>query len=273
VALDGAPASDPAVRVAPGQTIEVREKAPAPRCSDPSCILYEDRHLVVVEKPAGVSSVPYERGERATLMEAVRGEWKRRGLPQAARVLHVVHRLDKDSSGLLVYARTRASERALQMQFRRREVSRVYLCLVHGSLESGKIESRLVRDRGDGLRGSASRGRQDGKLAVSHVRILKRFPLASLCEVRLETGRTHQIRIHLAESGHPLVGERVYVRDFRAAGGLLLASPRLMLHAATLAFDHPAEKRRVSFESLETREFLALVDVIGSSGNPHGGVN
>ena len=214
-----------------------------------------------------MSSVPYERRERATLMDAVRGEWKRRGLPPAARVLHVVHRLDKDSSGILVYARTRASERALQMQFRKRQVSRVYLCLAHGRVESGSIESRLVRNRGDGLRGSAPRGRDEGKLAMTHVRVVRAFERASLCEVRLETGRTHQIRIHLAERGHPLVGERVYIRDFQAKGGRPIPSPRLMLHAASLAFDHPAEMRRISIQSGRTAEFLALVDVIVSGGS------
>jgi 23S rRNA pseudouridine1911/1915/1917 synthase len=233
----------------------------------PSCIVYEDRHLVVVEKPAGVSSVPYEKGERATLMDAVRSEWKRRGLPPAARVLRVVHRLDKDSSGLLVYARTRDSERALQMQFRKRQVSRVYLCLAHGQVESGTLSSRLVRNRGDGLRGSAPRGSSEGKPAITHVRVLKRFERASLCEVRLETGRTHQIRIQLAESGHPLVGERVYVRDFQSKGGRPIRSPRLLLHAATLAFEHPTDKRLVSIESARTPEFLALVDMIGSGQN------
>ncbi len=199
-------------------------------------------------------------------MDAVRGEWRRRGLPPAARVLHVVHRLDKDSSGILVYARTRDSERALQTQFRNRAVSRNYLCLAHGRVESGRIESRLVRDRGDGLRGSASRA-GEGKLSATQVRVLKRFESASLCEVRLETGRTHQIRIHLAESGHPLVGERVYLRDYLARGGRPISSPRLLLHAATLAFDHPWEKRRISFESGRTEEFLALADVIGSRGS------
>jgi len=197
-------------------------------------------------------------------MDAVRDEWRSRGLPPAARVLHVVQRLDKDSSGMLVYARTRASERALQMQFRKRLVSRIYLCLAHGKVESGTLESRLIRNRGDGLRGSAPQGRDEGKPAITHVRVLRRFERASLCEVRLETGRTHQIRIHLAESGHPLVGERVYIRDFGTKGGRLIPSPRLMLHAATLAFDHPAEKGRVSFESGRTPSFLALVDVIVS---------
>jgi 23S rRNA pseudouridine1911/1915/1917 synthase len=150
------------------------------------------------------------------------------------------------------------------MQFRKRQVSRVYLCLAHGRIESGTIESHLVRNRGDGLRGSAARGRDEGKLAITHVRVLRRFARASLCEVRLETGRTHQIRIHLAESGHPLGGERVYIREFQALGGRPIPSPRLLLHAATLAFDHPAEKGRVSFESGRTPSFLALVDVIVS---------
>ncbi len=204
-------------------------------------------------------------------MDAVREEWKRRGLPPAARVLHVVHRLDKDSSGLLLFARTRTSERALQMQFRKRQVSRIYLCLAHGRVESGTLESRLVPNRGDGLRGSAPRGSPEGKPAITHVRVLRRFASASLCEARLETGRTHQIRIHFAESGHPLVGERVYIRDFQSKGGKPIPSPRLLLHAASLAFDHPAEKRRISIESPRTSEFLALVDAI-VSGERGGGL-
>ncbi len=256
--------SDAALRLSAGQLVRVR--AASRRSPSATVIVYEDRHLVVAEKPAGMSSVPYERGERATLMDAVRAEWKRRGLPQAARVLHVVHRLDKGSSGLLLYARTRAAERALQMQFRKRLISRVYLCLAHGRVQSGTIESRLVRDRGDGLRGSTARESSEGKLAITHVRVLKHFDRTSLCEVRLETGRTHHIRIHLADKGHPLVGERVYNRDFEASGGRPIPSPRLLLHAAALAFDHPIEGRRISLESARTREFLALVDVIGSGG-------
>jgi 23S rRNA pseudouridine1911/1915/1917 synthase len=274
VTIDGTRISDSAHRVARGQIVRIRARAALSRPSPP-VIVYEDRHVVVAEKPAGMSSVPYQRGERETLMDAVRREWRTRPtgkVPAAARVLHVVHRLDKDSSGVLVYARTRLAERALQMQFRRREVSRVYLCLAHGRVEDGTIESRLLPDRGDGLRGAAPVGSSGGKAAITRVRVLQTFERASLCEARLETGRTHQIRIHLAESGHPLVGERVYVRDFQAGGGRLIPSPRLMLHAATLAFDHPAEKRRISIESSRTKEFLALAAVIGSSRSSRGGV-
>jgi 23S rRNA pseudouridine1911/1915/1917 synthase len=271
VTVDGTPASDPAARLAEGQVVEVRERALRPKSAPPSRIVYEDRHLVVAEKPSGMSSVPYVRGERGTLMDAVRDEWKRRGLPPEARVLHVVHRLDKDSSGLLIYARDRAAERALQMQFRKRQVSRVYLCLAHGRVESGTLESRLLRNRGDGLRGSAPHGSSEGKLAITHVRLLRRFARASLCEVKLETGRTHQIRIHLAESGHPLVGERVYIRDFEAAGGRPIPSPRLLLHAARLAFDHPAENRRLSIDSPGTSSFLALAEETGGADVPRKG--
>jgi 23S rRNA pseudouridine1911/1915/1917 synthase len=261
VEVDGSPALDPALRLRSRQAVRL---GATPKIRPAASVLvFEDRHIVVAEKPAGISSVPYRRGERKTLMDAVRAEWKSRGVPPTARVLHVVHRLDKDSSGLLVYARTRAAERALQGQFRRREVSRVYLCLAHGPVESGTIESRVVPDRGDGLRGSAP----EGKLAITHVRVLKKLPKATLCEARLETGRTHQIRIHFAESGHPLVGERVYVRDFVSKGGRPIPSPRLMLHAAKLAFNHPISARQVRLESPRTEEFLSLADMIGS-GQP-----
>ena len=121
------------------------------------------------------------------------------------------------------------------MQFRAHTVGRTYTCVAHGVVASGRIESRLVDDRGDGLRGSTRRAGQ-GKTAVTHVSVERRLAGATLCEVRLETGKTHQIRIHLAEAGHALVGETVYVRDHR---GPTIASPRLLLHAATLGFRHP----------------------------------
>ena len=126
-------------------------------------------------------------------------------------------------------------------------------------MTGGRIESALVADRGDGLRGSARRP-GEGKRAVTHVtaKQLLAGGRATLCEVRLETGKTHQIRIHLAERGHPLVGERVYIRDFeRRAGGTPLPSPRLLLHAATLGFAHPITGARLAFSSEPPPDFTA----------------
>src|SRR5690606_21941674 len=119
-----------------------------------------------------------------------------------------------------------------------------------------RIESNLVVDRGDGLRGSTSDPTR-GKRAVTHVSVREPLRHATLCEVRLETGKTHQIRIHLAESGHPLVGEPVYIRDYR---GSILTSGRLLLHAATLGFEHPITGERVSLSSPLPPDFTAVIE-------------
>jgi 23S rRNA pseudouridine1911/1915/1917 synthase len=121
---------------------------------------------------------------------------------------------------------------------------------------AGRIESQLVVDRGDGLRGSTSDPTR-GKRAITHVAVRQALRGATLCEITLETGKTHQIRIHLAESGHPLVGEAVYVRDFR---GTPIESPRLMLHAATLGFAHPISGERVALTAPVPADFAAVVE-------------
>jgi 23S rRNA pseudouridine1911/1915/1917 synthase len=126
----------------------------------------------------------------------------------------------------------------------------------HGVVASGRIESMLVADRGDGIRGSTTHAHQ-GKRAVTHVTVERALRGATLCSVRLETGKTHQIRIHLAESGHPLIGETVYIRDY---AGALIDSPRLMLHAATLGFIHPITGERVSLSAPLPPDFTAVVD-------------
>ena len=121
-----------------------------------------------------------------------------------------------------------------------------------------RIESYLVRDRGDGLRGSTWRPGQC-KRAVTHVEVVQRLRGATLCRVRLETGKTHQIRIHLAEAGHPLVGEPVYIREHR---GPVIAAPRLLLHAATLGFDHPVTGARIELSSPLPPEFTAVLEAL-----------
>lgn len=244
-------------RLAVGQQVELRMAAPRPRDPEREGVLvYDDAHVVVIDKPAGISSVPYEERETGTAMDLIRGAWRRMAKPATSVPLHVVHRIDRATSGLLAFAKTKRAELGLAAQLRAHTMERMYICVAHGVVTPGRIESNLVADRGDGLRGSTSHAGQ-GKRAVTHVSVRQALRGATLCEVRLETGKTHQIRIHLAESGHPLVGETVYIRDY---SGALIDSPRLMLHAATLGFVHPVTGERVSLSSPLPPDFTAVID-------------
>jgi 23S rRNA pseudouridine1911/1915/1917 synthase len=267
--VDGACATAVDLRLAAGQQVELRASAPRPR--DPTregVLVHDDAHVVVLDKPSGISSVPYEDRETGTAMDLIRGAWRRQGKPATQVALHVVHRIDRATSGLLMFAKTKPAEHGLAAQLRAHTVARSYLCVAHGAVAPGRpgplrpeplrIESYLVRDRGDGLRGSTSRTGQ-GKRAVTHVEVVRPLRGATLCRIRLETGKTHQIRIHLAEAGHPLVGEPVYLRDFR---GPVIASPRLMLHAATLGFDHPVTGARIELSSPLPPEFTAVLEAL-----------
>jgi 23S rRNA pseudouridine1911/1915/1917 synthase len=263
VSVDGERVLDPAARVRAGQEVAIDEAARVARAPARGAIVFEDTHVVVLDKPAGISSVPWELRERDTALDLVRENWKQAGLKTANEVaLHVVHRIDKDTSGLILFCKTKAAEKAFAALFRTHAIERLYRCVVHGRPLQGRIESRFVEDRGDGLRGSARKkhGPRAGKTAVTHVRVLESWTGASLCEVRLETGKTHQIRIHLAESGHPLVGERVYVRDFLRDGHTPIESERLLLHAATLGFVHPFGGAKVSLESPLPADFTHAME-------------
>ncbi len=260
VLVDGAAVTAPQLALVPGQSVELRMHAPKPR--DPARrveLVFDDPHIVVIDKPTGMSSVPYERGERDTAMDAIRDAWKAQGKKSRAVPLHVVHRIDKGTSGLLMFAKSKRAEIGLARQLREHSIEREYRCLAHGEVAAGRIESMLVRDRGDGLRGSTWREGQ-GKRAVTHVEVVRRLAGATLCRVRLETGKTHQIRIHLAEAGHPLVGETVYVRDYLADGHELYPSPRLMLHARTLGFEHPITGERLALTREPPADFAAVLE-------------
>jgi 23S rRNA pseudouridine1911/1915/1917 synthase len=150
-----------------------------------------------------------------------------------------------------VFARTQHALERLKGQFRFHTTERKYLAVVHGQPRSQTISSSLVRDRGDGLRGS-TRFSGQGREATTHVRVLEQFANCALVACTLETGRTHQIRIHLSEAGHPLLGERVYSKGFT---GPLVEAPRVLLHAATLGFSHPEDGRPVRFESARPADF------------------
>lgn len=222
-------------------------------------IVYLDTQVVVVDKPSGISSVPYEQGETSTLLDGVRA------LLGGDR-LEVVHRIDKETSGLLVFARTREAARVLANQFRFHTVHRRYLALAHGQVESATLRTLLIEDRGDGLRGTAPAGwrvaRGEGQEAVTHVSVLESLRRATLIGCKLETGRTHQIRIHLSETGHPLLGERLYVREFT---GEVIAAPRVMLHAAELGFEHPSSGAMMRWEREVPEDFRAVLEGLRSS--------
>jgi 23S rRNA pseudouridine1911/1915/1917 synthase len=269
VFVDGRRAASAADRVAPGERIEVRMNAPRPRTpgAPEVGIIHEDPQVVVVDKPAGVSTVPYATREGGTAMDLLRAAWRRRGRHATQIALHVVHRIDKDTSGLVVFAKSKRAEVALAAQFRAHTVERRYLCLAEGQVRFSRVESFLVRDRGDGLRGSTGDGR--GKRAVTHVEVIERFARASLCHVRLETGKTHQIRIHFSERGNPLVGETVYIRDWLRAGNQPLAAPRLFLHAEVLGFLHPVSGEFLRFESRAS--CFSRADVERVAGPPRTG--
>lgn len=261
VRVNGAVETDGSRLLREGDAIEIAPRGRRLRTHglEDAAVVYFDRHVAVVNKPAGLLSVPYEPGDKNTLADRLRFWLERKsGMPGAE--LGVVQRLDKDTSGLLVFARTLAAKRELQRQLRAHSIERRYLALVHGELrDAQRIESQLLADRGDGLRGSFGHFRRargeapaEARRALTHVRPLEALRGATLVECRLETGRQHQIRIHLSERGHPLIGERVYVRDYR---GLRIDAERPMLHAAVLGFAHPAHGRAMRFEQAPPEDF------------------
>jgi len=266
VTVNGERCLDPALRVSPGAVVVVDERAPKLRTGalPESAIVFSDRDVVVVDKPAGMLSVADEPGNKDTLVDWTRILLRRMGGRGSDRELGVVHRLDKETSGLMVFARTLEAKRILADQFRAHDIERVYHAIAHGTVAAKRIETHLIEDRGDGIRGSYGHFRRprggippDAKRSITHVRPIAPLAGATLVECRLETGRQHQIRIHLSEIGHPLVGERVYIRDYP---GRKIESLRPMLHARVLGFAHPRTGRRVSFEREAPDDFRAMIE-------------
>lgn len=232
----------------------------APRAQDENKrplaeVVYVDEHVVVANKPSGLNTIPFEKTEHDTLIDRVqhyllRHDKTSKAFKQAKRGgrpdLGIVHRIDKETSGLVVFTRTLTAKKSLSEQFRHHTVLRHYFAIAHGTVESKTIRSYLLEDRGDGIRGSNLTALvKGGILAVTHVEFKQQLKNASLVVCRLETGRTHQIRIHLSEQGHPIVGEKVYIRDYKNS---LIFAPRLMLHAAMLGFVHPVSQKIIQFE-------------------------
>lgn len=255
-------------------------------------IVYLDKHIVVVEKPAGMTSTrhseeqemsPRRRQLQPTLDELIpraiaqsearakkgarngKNDRGRKGVKGAVRRVRAVHRLDRDTSGLLVFARTAEAQTHLEHQFRAHTTRRRYVAVVRGHVESQTIESYLVRDRGDGRRGSTTLPNV-GKRSVTHIQAVERLGDYTLIECRLETGRTHQIRIHLSEKGHPLCGDKVYGQPlFRVGEPDTSGAPRLALCAVELGFVHPVTGEAMHFENPPPRDFAQFVERLRKS--------
>ncbi len=250
--------------VAAGDRIELRMSAPktqAVSALDPKEILMFDEGIVIVNKPAGMMTVPHHSSEEVETLDRLTLDYLRsrdRGGKHNRSSLGVVHRIDKETSGLIVFARTFAAQQELSRQFRAHTIERRYFAIVHGSMKKQTIRSRLVRDAGDGVRGSVragsvnDAGEELGRIAVTHVEVVECLDGATLVACRIETGRTHQIRIHLSEAGHPIVGEKVYIRRFKET---IIPAYRVMLHAAELGFNHPTSGELVNWTQPLPKDF------------------
>ena len=269
--LDGERCDEPGREVEPDAAIAFFPNRPKARTVVGRLrVLHEDRHVLIVDKPAGLLTLPTNERERDTLLD-------RAGRYLAIRYgvrpfVGIVHRLDKDTSGALALARSPEAIRSFQKLFRDHDIERQYLAVVEGVMprESGTIDLALVTDRGDLRRGVARRP-GEGRRAVTHFRVLERFGnVATLVACWLETGRTHQIRIHLAEQGHPVVGDLVYRPKEQPR--CKATFHRQALHAQTLGFVHPLTKKPVRVEAPLPSDLSALiVDLRNRYGIPGGG--
>jgi 23S rRNA pseudouridine1911/1915/1917 synthase len=283
VQVNGESCLDPARRLKTGDVLELFDR-PArlhEAFTEDLVVRHLDEHVVVVEKPPGINTVRHpdeltwkavRRGLSPTLEDRVRQAIANR-LRQSARTLPLVrkvHRLDKLTSGLVVFARSHLAERMLGRQFRAHTVDRQYVAVVHGHPKPVTIRTWLVRDRGDGRRGSSTT-EGHGKLAVTHLVAVEAIGAFSRVTCRLETGRTHQIRIHLAEQGHPVCGDPVY--HIRRDGTHVpdeSGAPRLALHAELLGFDHPATGKRLRWEMPPPADLRQFIERITPHGNQVG---
>ena len=271
VTLDGAQAP-PRQLLRGGEQVRLQVELEAEVTSEPEAIaieiVHEDEHLLVLNKPAGLVVHPGAGNPAGTLLNALlHHDPKLAELPRGG----IVHRLDKDTSGLMVVAKTLPTCTALVDLLSRHEVERQYEAVVLGTMVSGgTVDAPIGRHMGDRLRQSV-RDEEDGKHAVTHYRLRERFRAHSLLQCQLETGRTHQIRVHMAYINHPLLGDPLY------GGGLKLpkgASPELIavlrgfrrqaLHAERLSFVHPAHHELIQFEAGRPADLESLISALRS---------
>ena len=280
VGCGGRTITDPSHRVKPGQAFELTVPPPEPATPEPQAmpltIVYEDDDVLVIDKPAGLVVHPAPGNRDLTLVNALLAHCgdSLSGIGGVCRP-GIVHRLDKDTSGLLVAAKSDRAHAGLSAQFGDRTIRRTYAALVWGlpNPTSGTVAGAIGRSSAD--RKKMAVVGHGGKAAVTHYRLLRAFGLAAaLVECRLETGRTHQIRVHLASIGHPVVGDAVYgggmtparaKRLPEAARPALAAFQRQALHARRLEFLHPVDGRPVAFEVELPEDIRGLIDALSEN--------
>ncbi|WP_265570623.1 RluA family pseudouridine synthase [Sphingomicrobium nitratireducens] len=268
---DGSALRDPATKVKGDETFALSVPAPEPHHAAPQdiplVIAYEDEHLLVVDKPAGLVVHPAAGNRDGTLVNALLHHCvgQLSGIGGVARP-GIVHRIDKDTSGLLVVAKTDVAHEGLARQFAAHSIDRRYLAVASGDIlkSEGTVDAPLARSTQNRKKMAVVEDGR-GKRAVTHWTRLAPLKDATLVECRLETGRTHQVRVHMASIGHPLVGDPVYGRTRKAHRTLLkeLGFGRQALHAARLGFTHPVTKDRLSFDSALPSDMAALVENLG----------
>jgi 23S rRNA pseudouridine1911/1915/1917 synthase len=277
VTLDGAQAA-PRQLLRGGEQVRLQVELDTEVTSAPEDIaldiVHEDEHLLVLNKPSGLVVHPGAGNPAGTLLNALlHHDPKLAELPRAG----IVHRLDKDTSGLMVVAKTLPTYTALVDLLSRHEVERQYEAVVLGTMVAGgTVDEPIGRSMGDRLR-QAVRDEEDGKRAVTHYRLRERFRAHSLLQCQLETGRTHQIRVHLTHIGHPLIGDPLYGGGLKlpkgASAGLiatLRGFRRQALHAEKLSFVHPATGEALSFSAERPADQLALIEALRADLAEHG---
>lgn len=264
--VDGAVCTEPGLQVAPGISVLVRydperkyRDKHKPKRNQAFRLVFEDTHLVVVDKFAGVLTEP-NKGEQDTLVDYL-ASYLQRGSRNRYRPW-VVHRLDRETSGLLVLCKRQGAAEAIKAQFRARKPERVYIALAAGNVAKSKdtVRSHLTTDPAS-LNQFSTEMEHLGKLAVTHYEVLHRVPGATVVRVRLETGRRNQIRVHFAEMGHPLLGDPRYRPE--DARHPLWKGPRVALHAAVLGFSHPVTGEPMRFVSQLSAEFSPFLPTGG----------
>lgn len=267
----GRPLRDPAAKVQGDESFRIAVPEPQAAHNEPQdiplTIVFEDEHLLVVDKPAGLVVHPAAGNLDGTLVNALLHHCagKLSGIGGVARP-GIVHRIDKDTSGLLVVAKTDVAHEGLAKQFAAHSIDRRYRAIVSGVPKTGggTIDAPLARSSTNRKKIAVVEGNR-GKRAVTHWNRLDILRDAALVECRLETGRTHQVRVHMASIGHPLIGDPVYGRSEKTHGKLLkeLGFHRQALHAAELGFTHPVTKHRLSFSIAMPADMQELFNALG----------